>query len=60
MDCIDYSLNEHKHSLVAAACILCDRKQTGQYPLWNKMWADVSGYSLDDIRGVALTVWKSQ
>ncbi len=55
---VDYSLHVYKHSILAAASLLCQRKETGLRPLWPESLVDITGYQLSEIEAVALSVWR--
>ncbi len=51
-------MHTYKHSQLAAACIICQRKQERKAPLWPRVLATITGYSLEDLKTVAAAVWK--
>ncbi len=55
---LDYTMHRYRHSFVAAACILCYRKQMDAAPLWPESLATVTGYTIEAVETVALCIMK--
>lgn len=54
---VDYQMQSFKLSAVAAACILCYRKEAGKKPLWPDSLEAISGYALEEIKDLAAKLW---